>query len=139
MNTVREQVSGFMELVKDRDDGAPIVTSGEELIEKIDTWKAQIIQEKQKTFQDVINFPNKLNAQFIYMLSSVDGVEPPLTDGELERFDDLVEQWNSLKEEMQSILDNDIPAFNLLYQQQALPAVIVPESKKKQPKPVEGE
>ena len=139
MNTVREQVSGFMELVKDRDDGAPIVNAGQGLVEKIDTWKAQIIQEKQKTFQDVINFPNKLNAQFLYMLSAVDGVEPPLTEGERERFEDLVEEWTTLQEEMQEILDIDVPAFNLLYQQQALPAVIIPESKKKQMKPVEGE
>ena len=62
MNAVKEQVANFVGLAKDREEGAPIVSAGEALIEKIDTWKTYIIQEKQKTFQDVINFPNKLNA-----------------------------------------------------------------------------
>ena len=139
MNAVKKQVEGFVDLAKERDDGAPIVTAGEELVEKIDNWKKQIIQEKQKTFQDVINFPNKLNAQFIYMLSAVDGVEPPLTEGERMRFEDLVTEWTTLQEEMQSILDTDVPAFNTIYQQQALPAIIIPEVKAKTLKPVEGE
>ena len=137
MNAVKKQVEGLVDLVKEREDGAPIVTAGEELVAKIDTWRQQIIQEKQKTFQDVINFPNKLNAQFIYTLSSVDGVEPPLTEGERMRFEDLVAEWTALQAEMQTLLDVDVPAFNTLYQQQALPAIIVPEVKAKAA--VEGE
>lgn len=116
-----------------------MVTAGESLIEKIDEWRQQIIQEKQKTFQDVINFPNKLNAQFIYMLSSVDGAEPPLTEGERMRYEDLVAEWEALREEMESILDTDVPAFNEVYRQQDLPAILVPEPKIKKPPPVEGE
>ena len=139
LNAVKDQVESFVGFAKEREDGAPVVTAGEALVEKIEAWKKHIIQEKQKTFQDVINFPNKLNAQFIYMLSSVDGVEPPLTEGERMRYEDLVAEWETFKGEMQSILDTDVPAFNTLYQQQALPAVIIPEVKNKQPKPVEGE
>jgi len=139
MNAVKEQLEGLVGFAKEREEGAPIVTAGNALIEKIDDWKKHIIQEKQKTFQDVINFPNKLNAQFIYMLSSVDGIEPPLTEGERERYEDLVAEWAALQEEMQSILDTDVPAFNTLYQQQALPAVLVPEVKERKMKPVEGE
>ena len=139
MNAVKDQVSWFMTFAKEREEGTPIVTAGEALIEKIDEWKTHIIQEKQKTFQDVINFPNKLNAQFIYTMSSVDGVEPPLTEGERVRFEDLVAEWMALRAEMQEILDTDVPAFNTLYRQQALPAIIVPEAKAKDVKPVEGE
>ena len=139
MNAVKEQLEGLVSFAKEREEGAPIVTAGNALIGKIDDWKKHIIQEKQKTFQDVINFPNKLNAQFIYMLSSVDGIEPPLTEGERERYDDIVAEWTALQEEMQSILDNDVPAFNTLYQQQALPAVLVPGVKEANMKPVEGE
>ena len=33
---------------------------------KIDEWEQNLIQPKQKTFQDVINYHNKLKAQIIY-------------------------------------------------------------------------
>ena len=139
MDAVKGQVESLVGLTKDREDAVAIVEAGDALVEKIDGWKEHIIQQKQKTFQDVINFPNKLNAQFIYLMSTVDGAEPPLTEGEKMRFNDLVAEWATYEAEMQSILDTDVPAFNDLYQQQALPAIIVPEMEAKAPKAVNSE
>ncbi len=34
-------------------------------------WENNLIQPKQKTFQDVINFENKLNAEFNMLRSKV--------------------------------------------------------------------
>ena len=139
MDAIKKQVESLVALAKDREDAAPIVDSGNELVTKIDEWKDQIVQRKQKTFQDVINFPNKLNAQFLYSLSSVDAVEPPLTQGEKMRFEDLQSEWMAHRAEMQDILDQDVPAFNTLYQQQAIPAIIIPEAKNQTSAPVDSE
>jgi hypothetical protein len=58
----------------------------EALTERINSWEENIIQAKQKTFQDVINFKNKLNAQLIQLKSYLDQADPKVTNGATERF-----------------------------------------------------
>ena len=55
--------------------------------------KKTLIQAKQKTFQDVINFNNKLNAQLIQLKSYIDQANPKVTNGAKERFGDLMNDW----------------------------------------------
>ena len=67
-----------------------------------------------KTFQDVINFHNKLGADMIYLKSYIDSDDPEPTQGAQERFDDLSDQWNAIVDEKKSI-DEAITTFNAAY------------------------
>tara|TARA_B100001059_G_C17566756_1_gene442905 strand:+ start:231 stop:455 length:225 start_codon:yes stop_codon:yes gene_type:complete len=67
---------------------------GTELTKRIHAWEENLIQEKQKTFQDVINFNNKLNAQMIRLKSYIDQADPKVTQGAkgiVQRFDGRLE------------------------------------------------
>ena len=59
-------------LLKENDDAKDLLDKGKELIKRITTWEENLIQPKQKTFQDVINFNNKLNSQLMHLKGFID-------------------------------------------------------------------
>ncbi|MFQ5636993.1 MAG: WD40/YVTN/BNR-like repeat-containing protein [bacterium] len=134
MQEVRKQVEELLTNIKSLDGAESIRETGDSLVTKMSDWEAQLVQRKQKTFQDVINFPNKLNAQFIYLLSTADEADPPLTNGVKQRFADVLSQWEKIQVTQKEILEKDVPAFNALFQEHRIPAVIIP-SKTQESKP----
>ena len=124
MISVRDQVKGLMKVTEDQANGEEIAEAGKELAGKITDWIESVIQPDQETFQDVINFPNKLNAQFIYLYGIMNGNLPPITEGSKQRLSDLEDQWNERKQAKQQIINTDVAAFNAIFDQNNIPAVI---------------
>jgi hypothetical protein len=52
----------------------------------------KLIQPNQKTFQDVINFPNKVEAQLLHIYGTIDGIQPPVTNGQKKRAADVISE-----------------------------------------------
>ena len=90
---ISEQVEAVVERTEDHPLADSIRASGESLTGAITDWEEALIQRRQQTFQDVINFRNKLDAQILALVGSVDGTEPPLTAGARERWTDLRDEW----------------------------------------------
>ena len=63
MRSVKSQIKHYEYMLNGRNDAEEIIELGKEIIVKIDEWEAVLIQSDQKTYQDVINFHNQLNAQ----------------------------------------------------------------------------
>ena len=104
---VSEQVDAIVERTEEHPLADSIRASGESLATAITEWEEELIQRRQQTFQDVINFRNKLDAQILALIGSVDGTEPPLTAGARERWTDLQEEWavheNTLGQLLQAV------------------------------------
>lgn len=83
------------------------------LVVAIDRMETLMVQPKQKTFQDVINFPNKLEASLLHLYGTIDGIEPPITDGQKERLEDMKQEYEDLMSQIEQ-LDQDIIDFNNL-------------------------
>ncbi len=130
LREVRKQVKDWMSRTKGMANAKAIADSGKALVDKITAWEEQVVQPKQETFQDVINFPNQLNAQLAYLMSEIDASDPPLTKGMATRFAELQSEWQRHRNQMKQLLERDVPAFNALIQQNAVPAVVVPEKAK---------
>jgi hypothetical protein len=92
-------------------------------------WEVKLIQPKQKTFQDVINFNNKLNAEWMYLKGFVDSDDPKVTQGAKDRFQDLMEQWKTNENELNAIIEVDFEAFESLYRSMEVPALVIQETK----------
>ena len=131
MRQVRSQVGDLVKRTEEHEQAESVATVAKVLNTKISDWEKQIVQPKQKTFQDVINFPNKLNAQMIYLLGAIDEADPPVTMGAQKRFDHLQSQWGDLKGAMNEILREDLPAFNEVFKSKNIPAVFVTPKKSK--------
>jgi hypothetical protein len=127
MRSAKSQLKQYGKLLKDNEAASALLKKGDSLKERITIWEENLIQPKQKTFQDVINFPNKLNAQLLHLRGYVAAVEPKLTAGAKERLEDLLKQWQGYKREHDLIVNQEMSAFNSLYKKLDIPAIILDE------------
>ena len=99
MRKVKSQISSFINRDNCPED---IKEKGKNINARIDSIESQLIQVKQKTFQDVINFPNQLDGNLIHIQNYIDAALPPLSQGQKQRAEDVLELW---KEKMKAISD----------------------------------
>ena len=123
MRQVKKQIETYNESLKDNADAKDIVNSGKELIKKIDKWESNLIEPRSKNFQDVINFPNKLNAEFIHLRGVADTHDPRLTKGVQDRVHDVQSDWNKYKQQMVEIEIKDIGSYNQMFKDKNMPAL----------------
>ncbi|MCB0462696.1 MAG: glycosyl hydrolase [Flavobacteriaceae bacterium] len=125
MRSAKTQLEGYAKLLKDNKAAKDLLEKGKTIIERITTWEENLIQPKQKTFQDVINFNNKLNSQLMHLKGFIDVDEPKLTQGSKERLQDLINQWNTFKNERDAIINTEMTAYNNQFKTLNLPAIII--------------
>lgn len=127
--SVKSQLSGRLALLKRMDDQKELAKSAKLALDAINEWESNLIQPKQKTFQDVINFRNKLNAELIYLGGEIDSNEPRPTAACITRLAELTERWEASKAELQQIVTGPVANFETAYQGSGLPVLIVPEKR----------
>ena len=125
MRSAKTQLTTYAKLLKNNTNTDTLIEKGEELLKRINRWEENLIQAKQKTFQDVINFNNKLNAQLIQLKSYIDQANPKITKGAKERFDDLMNDWEVYKNERDTIINTEMKAYNVLFKTLNIPALIL--------------
>lgn len=125
MRSAKAQLKGYSKLLKSNESAKELVKIGKELMERIDRWEENLIQPKQKTFQDVINFNNQLNAQLMHLKGFIDTAEPKVTQGAQERLSDLSAQWQSFASQRDDIVDKEMAAYNQKFNELNLPAIIL--------------
>ena len=127
MRSAKAQLKKYKKLLKDNEKASELLALGDSLVKRIEVWEENLIQPKQKTFQDVINFHNQLNADFMHLKGFVDTAEPQVTEGAKERLRDLLVQWNGFNTEKKSIVEDEMTKYNTLYKTMNLPAVLLSE------------
>ena len=124
---VRKQIEQYNEQYKSKDDFKSLTEAGKALIEKIDHWEAQLVQTKQNNFQDVINFPSMLNAQYFELKGFVDQHDPRVPQAAKIRMMDINKQWKSYQDYMQDTIGKEIGLYNELYKKSNVPALFFNE------------
>lgn len=127
MRSAKSQLKAYDKLLKENESAEGLLKKGDSLMKRIATWEENLIQPKQKTFQDVINFKNKLNAQLMHLRGYVDTSEPKVTAGAKERLKDLLGQWKTFENERNAIIDTEMNDYNSLFNDLNLPAIILEE------------
>jgi len=124
--SIRGQIQTMNKRLKEKDGMDALIEAGQSAIDVIDQWEGNVMQTDMETFQDVVNFLNRLNSHMINLLQTIDGSDPPLTQGQRERYADLMDDWDMYKEKFENILNNEVNEFNTQYKAAGLPAVIIP-------------
>ncbi len=132
---VKKRIALINEQLVDLDQTDSLRAQSKGILDKINVWETSLIQPKQKTFQDVINFPNKLNAEIMNLISRINGNDPRLTQGAKDRRDELMGEWSTLKADMNSIIDVDIAGFNRAYKAADIPILVLPKGTSRVIKP----
>tara|TARA_R110002051_G_scaffold1674_3_gene9475 strand:- start:280 stop:3453 length:3174 start_codon:yes stop_codon:yes gene_type:complete len=129
MRSARVQLKDYTKLLKDNEKAESLLKQGDILMKRITTWEENLIQPNQKTFQDVINFENKLNAQLLNLRGYIDVVEPKVTAGAKIRLQDLLAQWRTFKTEHNTLINTEMAAYNETFRSLEIPALILSNKK----------
>ena len=126
MRSIQSQLDFHLDLLAEDSAYASLHKKGTALKDKLEKWERALIQPDQKTFQDVINFNNKLNAELMHLKGYVDSADPTVTVGAKERFDDLKKQWEASENALKSLIENEIETFNKEYNALGIPSLMLP-------------
>jgi hypothetical protein len=121
----REQINYLLSLVNDQPDLKVVVDSGKKVVETITIWEEKLVQPKSQSYDDIINFENKLSADFIFVHGEADTNIPFVTDGQQQILKELNDKWLLLKNELASIIGKHIGGFNKLCTEKKLEKVTV--------------
>jgi photosystem II stability/assembly factor-like uncharacterized protein len=131
LRDVRSQAQALAERVEPKKAGddakGPISEASATLTAAIDAWEESAVQTKQETFQDVINFPNRINNELLSLMSTIDEAGPPVTAGARARWQDLQAELDALHAGRDEILGPGLDAFLAVVAEQRVPAIVVPD------------
>ena len=125
MRDVQDQLNHYLKILNGKEKYNVIYDQALAIKKRLNEWETKLIQPNQKTFQDVINFNNMLNAQFMHLKAFVDADDPELTQGAKQRYKDLIAIWSKYKTELDQIIDNDFKVFEKNYREAQVPLIMV--------------
>lgn len=125
MRKVKKQIETYNDVMKNSKEVKDVVDYGKELIKKIDKWESNLIEPRSKNFQDVINFPNKLNSEFFQLRTTVDVHDPRVTEGVRDRYRDVQADWQKYKQQINEIVQKDVATYNKMFKDKNLPALMI--------------
>lgn len=124
MRKVKKQIEGYNELLKNDPNAKELINTGKEIMKKLEKWEKELIEPRSKNFQDVINFENKLNSEFLQIKSAADTHDPRVTQGVRDRLGDIQIDWTKQKNFMNEVINKDISNYNKTFKDKNLPALI---------------
>ena len=126
VQVVQNQISILVDFLEKSEEHKDLVEKGTTAISKIETWKAKIVQNKWQSTQDFINFPGKINADFLDLKQRLDKTFPIITEGIQKRLVDLKIEWETHKSTIKGILESDVTEFNKIFKEKNIPALVLP-------------
>ncbi len=129
LDDVRGQVRAIVAHASDLPSSDRVASTGKRLAARLDSLSVRLLQPKHTNGQDIINFPNGLVDQWVYLAGQVDGSYMPVTAGVKQRLADLQARWPAVQAQIDALLGPQVRAFNTLLNGKA--AVIVPPPRTK--------
>ncbi len=124
LRKVRDQVKSLLALL-DTSKHKNLNEEGKKLVKNITTWEDKLVQNKAKSNDDIINYVNRLTADYIFLKGEMDANIPGVTNGQKERLIELNNLWQPINVEGDDILGKQVSAFNKLYDESGLGKVVV--------------
>jgi hypothetical protein len=92
-----------------------------------------LMQVRSESGQDPIRFPGQLDNQLVELYGFVTGPDGYIAGGPegrptaaaYERFDELNQEWSTLRERLRVLIEDDVTRFNELMRELGLPAIVL--------------
>ncbi|MEM6765325.1 MAG: glycosyl hydrolase [Bacteroidota bacterium] len=101
-----------------------LMIMAEELGVKLTEIEEELIQVKNESSQDPINYPPRLDDQFAYLYSTVNGQDARPTQGCYDRYQDLKAEYKAYQDRIDKIIAEDVQAFDSAMEDAGVPRVI---------------
>ncbi len=122
---IREQVQSISSRVPEAGYSEEIKKSAGELAEKLNTLEKDLIQTKNESGQDPINYQVKLDNQLAYLYSSVHSQDSKPTQAIYQRFEDLNKQLISAEKRFKGLVASEIAQFEKLLEENNIARIII--------------
>ena len=126
IRSARKQVNDLVELLGDKPEWKAIQDAGKALSKKFTTWEEKLVQPKAQSNDDIINFVNKLSADYIFLKGEMESNVPTVTNGAREQLAALDAIWQPLKKEYTELVNKDVADYNNLCRNSKLEKITVP-------------
>lgn len=126
MRVAKAQVTDLLKLIGDKPAYAELKSSATTLRDRMDKWEEDLVQNRTQSYDDIINFVNKLSADYFFLKGEMDSNIPFVTDGQKEQFRTLDATWKPLKSEYSNIVTSALPALNALCRKLGIERVMMP-------------
>lgn len=120
----RKIAAQLKETAKLLKSNSTIADQAEKLAKDLQAWEDDVVQNKAKSNDDIINFVNKITADYIFLKGEADTNVPYVTNGQKQQFNTLHEQWLQLKARKEKIEIN-IKALNTTIQKAGIGRIIL--------------
>ncbi|MFQ5678848.1 MAG: WD40/YVTN/BNR-like repeat-containing protein [Gemmatimonadota bacterium] len=129
IRSVRKQVKEQAKLAEDAGFGEGLAALADSIGQKLGGVEKRLMQTKNESRQDPLNFPPMLDNQIAYLYGYILGTTDRPNVGATERMTDLEEELSGLLEELQGVLDEDVARFNRTLEERGVPPVVVKKRK----------
>ncbi|HQQ96705.1 MAG TPA: glycosyl hydrolase [Cyclobacteriaceae bacterium] len=132
VNQLKEAKRQTEDLIKVLDADASrkeIKDVADALVKKITSWDEKVVQRKSESNDDIINFVNKISADYIFLKGELDSNTPLVSQGAREQLDVLNSLWKTYKAEYDEIMQKDIVNLNTLCKQKGIDKISLPAGK----------
>lgn len=126
MRVAKKQIGDLIELIGQKPAYASVKQSAMGLQSRINTWEEALVQNRSQSYDDIINFVNKLGADYFFLKGEMDSNIPGVTDGQKEQFQTLNASWMPLKSEYNDIINKGLPELNSLCRSLGIERVMMP-------------
>ena len=131
---IRAQVEEVMERARSAEQADDLQALADTLNDKSTGVTEDLMQTKNRSGQDPIRFPPRLDNQWIELYGRVTGTDGYISggaegapqQGTMERLDDLLEEWDTVRTRYVDLLENELRRFNEAVELLGLPAVVLP-------------
>jgi hypothetical protein len=126
---IRSQIDDALKRVEGQPYAQAISDRAQEIKDALSAVENEIYQTKNQSGQDPLNYPIKLNNKIAGVTGVVASADAKPTRQSYEVFDELSAQLQVQLDRLQAIVETDVPGFNALIAEHAVPAIIVREPK----------
>ncbi len=121
---IREQINALTKRLS-KDEAKEIYAAATELTNKLTKIEEALYQTKNRSSQDPLNFPIRLNNKLSSLASLAGRGDYKPTDQMMVVRNELVRQIDEELAALKTLLEKDVPTFNELVRQKAVPSVII--------------
>jgi len=107
------------------DAGKRIAQQADSIKSRLSAIEAEIYQVKNRSSQDPLNYPIRLNNKIAALAGVVASADAAPTDQSVQVFEQLSAALQVQLDRLKAVLDADIPGFNKLVKDSDVPAVIL--------------
>jgi photosystem II stability/assembly factor-like uncharacterized protein len=129
IRAVKDQIKDVLSRAKDAGKEKALESAGKSLQEKLSAIEDKLVNPKIKASQDPLNFPPRLDHQFVGLTGVVASADAAPAPSAYEYFDQLRKQLAAVRTEISGVFDKDLADFNRAVREAGVPPIVVPKPK----------